>query len=157
MIEVTFKINGGDSEESLHRDKAAIDGFFYGLLGTELKVVKAADVDTDDGDDDEHEEKPAPKKRTRRSKAQIAADKAKAEAAKKAEEDSVDGEPDEAYDSIISFEDLSNIVAKKVKVLKDAGKKPTAIAKKIKELGGTKLDTLGEDKYGELLEFVNTL
>ncbi len=163
MIEVTFKINGGDSEESLHRDKAAIDGFFNGLLGTELKVVKGTVEETDD---DEPEEKPAPKKRTRRTKAQIAADKAKAEAAKKAEEDSDDDEPEEDSDDDepeedsddeISFEELSTVVADKVKELKDAGKNPAGIVKKLKALGAKKLDDLDESKYGKLLEYVETL
>ena len=74
-MEVTFKLNVDDSEETLQKGKAAIDSFFNSLLGTELNVeVPATSEET------QEPEKP---KRKRRTKAEIAAEKA----AKEAEED----------------------------------------------------------------------
>lgn len=143
MIKVTFEIDASSSENSLQKDKAAIDGFFNGLIGTPLmQVVK--------GEEDETVEtaKEEPKKRKRRTAAEIAEEKAAKDETKEDSDDGSEG---------ITYEELASEVAEKIKQLKDAGKNPSAIVKKLKDLGATKLDQLEEDKYETLLNYIKKL
>ena len=134
-MEVTFKVDLTSSSEELQKQANAINCYFNALLGKELKVVS--------GEEEETEEKSKPK--TTRKKATPA--KKKEVEYEEEEEDLIE----------VSFEELSTLVAEKIKKLKDAGKPTAPIVKKLKSYGVKKLDELEEENYGEMMAYLKKL